>query len=77
MTDHTSISTHQIAGRGTVKVMARAGLPSLNVGDVIRIDGIDWIVRGTEGFRAGPFNELTATVGVLVRLRAENDTCPS
>ena len=60
-----SISTHQIAGRGTVKVVERGEIKStLRVGDVVEIDDARWTIAGIESFSP---RKPTDKVGLIVR----------
>lgn len=60
-----SLSTHKIAGRGTVKVVPRSEIRiTLHVGDTAEIDGEQWIIAGIESFSVCRPND---NVGLIVR----------
>ena len=60
-----SLSTHQIAGRGTVKVVPRSEIEStLRVGDFVEIDGKQWVLVGIESLSPPRPRD---NVGLIVR----------
>lgn len=56
-----SEETFRIGGRGTVKIVRSADLPRARVGDVLRIDGVAYELRGVASAPVGEF------VGLVVR----------
>ena len=61
-----------ITGRGMVQVVTlEKDDPPLKLGDTIVFDGIEYIIRGLEQMRQGPFNTVSPTQGVLIRPKGE------